>query len=177
MWVWVCVGACCAADEPYIVLQRTNVMSDLVKTISSWQVWADSFTHTHAHTPHTHEHAWQKEGERERDTWRTLGWVSSACQPVSVSVSVAVTVSIAIATTSKGNSRPNHPKYPSSVLPLPTPPPPSLEALLCVHTVHMHAKWERINFWSVLHLKATRQQVPCHAHFHHHLPAIPHSLF
>lgn len=135
--VWVCVGVCgrmlCCGCCAYIVLQRTNVMSDLVKTISSWQVCANSYTHTQTHTrAHT---------DRERDTWRTLSWVSSAWQPVSVSV--AVTVSIAIATTSKGNSRPNHPKYPicpqfSATPSLPSTHP-SLQELLCVHTVHMHA--------------------------------------
>lgn len=54
-------------------MQRTNVMSDLVKTISSWQVWADSFTHTHAHTQiHTHTHMHDRKRGRERETLEEL---------------------------------------------------------------------------------------------------------
>lgn len=108
-------------------------MSDLVKTISSWQVCANSYTHTHS----------SSHRQRERDTWRTLSWVSSAWQPVSVSV--AVTVSIAIATTSKGNSRPNHPKYPICPQFSATLPPHPLTLLCknccaCILCICMHSE-------------------------------------
>lgn len=140
-WVCVCGSMLCCGCCAYIFLQRTNVMSDLVKTISRWQVWANSYAHTHTHrNTQTHTHTdWHSSSHRQRDTWRTLSWVSSACQPVSVSV--AVTVSIAIATTSKGNSRPNHPKYPICPHALLLPPPLySKDCCACILCICMHSE-------------------------------------